>query len=64
MWDYIYTYIQGFCIYTYTEYIEREKIERKCFFTSMFKINLHEIWIAIELFIYSWYLSGKNMSIL
>ena len=30
----------------------------------MFKINLHEIRIAIELFIYSWYLSGKNMSIL
>ena len=33
-------------------------------FISMFKINLHELRIAIELFIHSWYLSGKNMSIL
>ena len=64
MWDSVYLYIQGFCIYIYRIYMEWETIERKYLFISMFKINLHEIRIAIELFIYSWYLSGKNMSIL
>ena len=42
----------------------RKKYVDTLFNNSMFKINLHELRIAIELFIHSWYLSGKNMSIL
>ena len=77
MWDsvcvciyiYIHTYIHTgiMCIYIYIYriyiYIERDN-RKKISFISMFKINLHELRIAIELFIHSWYLSGKNMSIL
>ena len=61
----MYIYIYSDSVYIYTEYIYRERDNRKKIsFISMFKINLHELWISIELFIHSWYLSGKNMSIL
>ena len=53
------------CIYhvDFSISVYRQSKEGKYIFIFMFKIKSHEIWITIELFIYSWPFSGKNMSV-